>query len=110
MTAALYKLEVYVPGSHLEAVKQALFAAGAGQLGSYDSCCWQTEGGGQFRPLLGAKPHLGAIGQLEQVVEIKLELVCGADNLRQAVAAMLAAHPYEVPAYQVLAVVDLNSV
>lgn len=97
----MYKLCVFVPESHLDPVKQALFDAGAGRIGDYDSCCWQVAGEGQFRPRVGADPFIGTIGAVEAVVEYKIELVCDDDLIRKAVSAMKAAHPYEEPAYQV---------
>jgi len=97
----MYQIVVYVPESHLEVVKQALFKAGAGRIGDYDSCAWQSKGEGQFRPLVGSKPYLGQRGQLESVIEYKVELVCQDELLHRAIAAMLEAHPYETPAYSV---------
>ena len=76
----MYKLVFFVPESHLEAVKSAIFATGAGRIGHYDSCCWQTLGQGQFRPLPGSNPHLGTLNQTCQVPEYRVELVC-ADEL-----------------------------
>lgn len=102
----MYKLEVYVPDDYVEAVKRALFDAGAGRIGHYDSCCWQTKGSGQFRALDGAKPFVGDINAVCQESEAKLELVCAEDKIKAAVQALLSAHPYEEPAYQVIAVVD----
>ena len=101
----MYKLCFYVPQSHLEAVKQAAFDAGAGRIGDYDSCCWQVEGTGQFRPLAGSDPFLGRQGEIEQVPEYRVEMVCDRDHIKAAVAAMIAAHPYEEPAWDVLQVV-----
>lgn len=95
----MISLVVYVPESHLEKVKGALFAAGAGRLGNYDHCCWQTEGTGQFRPLAGSNPHLGEAGQLERVKEWKVEMVCPPERIEAAVAALRQAHPYETPAF-----------
>ncbi|MEQ9565781.1 MAG: NGG1p interacting factor NIF3, partial [Pseudomonadales bacterium] len=60
-----YKLVAYIPENHLETVKEALFAAGAGTQGAYDQCCWQVRGQGQFRPLEGSNPHLGKQDELE---------------------------------------------
>lgn len=97
----MYKLCLYVPASHLEAVKQALFAAGAGRIGDYDSCCWQVAGQGQFRPLTGSNPFIGEQGQIETVEEYKVELVCDDNVIAMVVAALKQAHPYEEPAYQV---------
>lgn len=98
----MFKIVVFVPGSHLEAVKEALFAAGAGRIGNYDRCAWQVQGQGQFRPLPGSAPHLGEQGRLEVVDEYRVELVCPAAQLAAAVAALKASHPYETPAYDVL--------
>lgn len=61
----MYKLSFFVPASHLETVKSALFEAGAGRIGDYDSCCWQTEGTGQFRALADSAPYLGQKGRVE---------------------------------------------
>ncbi|MBT8118345.1 MAG: YqfO family protein [Gammaproteobacteria bacterium] len=97
----MYKICVYVPEKHVETVKQALFDAGAGRIGNYDSCCWQTEGTGQFRPLQNSNPAIGSLNQVEQVREIKIELVCEDDLVKQAVQAMRKNHPYEEPAFDV---------
>jgi hypothetical protein len=97
----MYKLCVYVPESHLEPVKHALFDAGAGRIGDYDSCCWQTLGEGQFRPLEGSDPYLGSQGAVEKVPEYKLELVCDDSCLESALAALRSSHPYEEPAFDV---------
>ena len=63
----MYKICVYVPEKHVETVKRALFDAGAGRIGNYDSCCWQTDGIGQFRPLAGSNPAIGSQNVVEQV-------------------------------------------
>ncbi|MFT3930301.1 MAG: YqfO family protein [Spongiibacteraceae bacterium] len=97
----MYKLCVYVPTSHVEQVKQAMFDAGAGRIGDYDSCCWQVAGQGQFRPLAGANPFIGSQGNIETVEEYKVELVCEDALIADVVAALKQAHPYEEPAYQV---------
>jgi len=98
----MYKIGFYVPASHLEEVKQALFTTGAGRIGNYDSCCWQTLGQGQFRPLDGSQPFHGQQGQVEYVEEYRVELVCAAAEMEQAISALRAAHPYEEPAYDVV--------
>jgi len=97
----MYKICVYVPENAVETVKTALFDAGAGRIGNYDSCCWQTVGTGQFRPLQNSNPAIGSHGQVEQVDEIKIELVCEDTLIRDAISAMKKAHPYEEPAYDV---------
>ncbi len=101
----MYKLCFYVPESHLEEVKQAVFAAGAGRIGDYDSCCWQVAGEGQFRPLEGSQPFLGQKGSVERVPEYRVEMVCEPSRARQVVAALKSAHPYEEPAWEMVATV-----
>ena len=95
----MYKLCFYVPESHLELVKEAIFEAGAGRIGDYDRCCWQTLGQGQFRPLEGANPFIGTSGQVETVAEYKVEMVCADELVDAAVKALKQAHPYEEPAF-----------
>lgn len=102
----MFKLTFYVPDSHLEAVKTAVFAAGGGRIGDYDSCCWQCPGQGQFRPLDGADPFTGKVGELETVTEYRVELVCDEASISAVVRALKEAHPYEEPAYDVIAVLD----
>lgn len=104
----MFVLVTYVPGSHLEQVKQALFAAGAGAMDGYDSCCWQVEGRGQFRPLAGSHPYLGSQDRVEQVAEWRLELVVDEAHAAAAVEALKRAHPYEVPAYHLIPVMTLD--
>ena len=103
----MYKLCFYVPETHLESVKQAVFAVGGGRIGDYDHCCWEVLGQGQFRPLSGAKPFLGRADELERVAEYRVELVCADERVRDVVAALRQAHPYEEPAYDVWQLADL---
>ena len=79
-----------------------MFEAGAGRVGNYDCCAWQTRGEGQFRPLDGSTPFLGNQGQIETVIEYKLELVCEESCLKSVIAALKRAHPYEEVAYTVI--------
>ena len=102
MTEVIFKIEFYVPPSHLESVKDALFDAGAGQVGDYDRCAWQTLGQGQFRPGETSNPFLGSTNQLETVEEYKVELVCDSKILPEVLIAFRKAHPYEEPAYAVI--------
>lgn len=101
MKPKLYKIAFYVPVSHVEAVKSALFAAGAGRYENYDCCSWQTLGEGQFRPLKGSQPSLGKEGVVEKVSEYKVEMVCREDLLAAAKKSLLDSHPYEEPAYEI---------
>lgn len=95
----MYKLCFYVPQTHLEQVKEAVFAAGGGRIGNYDSCAWQVAGQGQFRPLQGSTPFLGNSNTLEIVDEYRVEMVVENTCIEAAIAALLAAHPYETPAF-----------
>lgn len=97
----MYKICVYIPLSHLEAVKNAMFAAGAGKVGNYSSCAWQVLGEGQFMPLSGSHAYIGAESHLERVSEYKVEMICEDSPIKDVIAALKAAHPYEEPAYQV---------
>ena len=97
----MYKLVFFVPPTHLETVKQAVFKAGAGRIGDYEHCCWQVLGEGQFRPLDGAKPFLGEVGSIEQVSEYRVEMVCQNGLIEPVIKALLGSHPYEEPAYDV---------
>lgn len=102
----MYKLCFYVPESYLEEVKAAVFEAGAGTVGYYDQCCWQTKGQGQFRPLAKSNPFIGkssvgAPGEVEFVDEFKVEMVCDNDLIKGVVKALREAHPYEEPAFNV---------
>ena len=106
----MYKLVFFVPDSHLELVKSAVFAAGAGRIGNYDQCCWQVSGQGQFRPLAGAAPYLGQQEQLETVSEYRVEMVCADACIAAAIAALRAAHPYEEPAFDAWRLADLEAV
>lgn len=101
-TDTLVKIEFYVPESHLETVKSAMFEAGAGRVGNYDSCAWQTAGVGQYRPLAGSRPFMGAQGSLETIPEYKVEMVCSETKINEVIVAMKESHPYEEVAYSVI--------
>ncbi len=103
----MYKIGFFVPEKYLEAVKVAMFNAGAGKIGRYDSCCWQIEGVGQFRPLEGSQPFLGENGSLTRVQEFKVEMVCDAICIKEVINALKITHPYETPAYEVFEMIDL---
>lgn len=97
------KLVVYVPTSDAQRVIDALAAAGAGTIGDYERCAWTVEGVGTFRPRGGAQPTIGHRGEIEQVVETRVEMVVPARRRRAAVEALRTAHPYEEPAFDLLA-------
>jgi hypothetical protein len=105
----MYKLSFYVPESHLEPVKNALFAKGAGHYKSYDHCCWQVKGEGQFRPLADSQPYLGRTRQLEKVVEYKVEMICIDAVVKNVVQTLLNVHPYEEPAYEIYKILTIDN-
>ncbi|WP_199506915.1 MULTISPECIES: YqfO family protein [unclassified Psychrobacter] len=103
----MYKLTVFIPDDALETVKSALFAAGAGKIGNYSDCCWQVKGTGQFKPLAGSQPHIGAQDKIEQVEEWRVEMVVSDIHIHTVIKALKDAHPYETPAYDVIKVIDI---
>ncbi len=100
-------LVVSVPTADAGRLRAALTAAGAGQIGSYDSCTWSVAGTGAFRPLPGAAPAVGEVGRLEQVDEVRIETVVPADRRDEVLRVLLATHPYETPAWSLLPSVPL---
>ncbi len=100
---ALDKWVVFVPVENAAAVREALFAAGAGNIGDYSHCSWTVSGTGQFLPGSGAAPTLGTVGAIEHVAEERIEVIAPAGLRRQVLAAMRAAHIYEEPAFDVFA-------
>jgi hypothetical protein len=95
------KLVVFVPAEALDAVREAVFAAGAGRIGDYERCSWYTEGTGTFRALPGASPAVGEVGAEERVPELRLETVFPAERRDDVVAALCGVHPYEEPAFDI---------
>jgi len=100
------KLTVYVPVADADRVRAALADAGAGRIGDYDQASFSTPGEGRFRPLEGAAPTIGSVGRPEVVEEVRVEVVLPRGRRAPVVAAMLAAHPYEEPAFDVVELTD----
>jgi hypothetical protein len=103
----MLKLIFYVPVESAEAVKTALFNIGAGKIGNYDQCSFETIGIGQFRALKGATPSIGELGILEKISEAKVEMVLDDIIVKEAIRVLKEVHPYETPAYQVLQCLDV---
>ena len=95
----MIQIVVFIPLTHKDQVKEAMFAAGGGKIGHYDCCSFESTGVGQFRPLNGANPFIGTPGEIEQVPEVRLEMTCEDHLYESVIKAMLHAHPYETPAY-----------
>jgi dinuclear metal center YbgI/SA1388 family protein len=98
----LDKWVVYVPAGDADAVREAMFAAGAGQIGDYSHCSWSVAGTGQFLPHDGAAPAIGRVGSVERVAEDRVETIAPAAQRRAILTAVRAAHPYEEPAFDIL--------
>jgi structural hemagglutinin/hemolysin toxin protein RtxA len=103
----MIQIVVFIPAFHKEAVKQAMFEAGAGMLGNYDRCCFEHPGTGQFRPLKGSHAFVGEVGKLELVEEVKVEMMCDEKYLSAVITAMKLTHPYETPAYYAINTVNI---
>ena len=95
----LMKLTFFVPSHKAELVLDALFAAGAGQVGNYSECSFQSAGEGTFRPGTGSNPYLGEVGKLERVAEQRVEILFPAHLEARIMRALRQAHPYEEVAY-----------
>ena len=108
MTPPLDVLVFYSPVESTEDDLAAVFAAGAGALGDYRECAFVTAGTGQFRPVDGAHPAVGVVGDLEKLAENRVELVVDRALRARVVAALRAAHPYEEPAFHVLETADVD--
>lgn len=101
------KWVIYVPCEHAEAVREAVFAAGAGHIGDYSHCSWSVTGTGQFLPHDGATPAIGTVGAVEHVTEDRVEVIAPAAARARIRAALHAAHPYEEPAFDVFTLAPL---
>ncbi|MFW5752253.1 MAG: Nif3-like dinuclear metal center hexameric protein [bacterium] len=101
MKGILRKIVTFVPGSHEQKVREALFEAGAGHLGDYDSCSYNIKGTGTFRGLEGTNPFLGEKGKLSLEEETRIETIFPAYLSGKIVNALLESHPYEEVAYDI---------
>ena len=102
------KLEIFLPESHLPQLRQALRAADAGHIGGYDSCLSWSPVTSCWRPLAGAHPYLGQVGELCTQPEVKVEVTCLTARLSETLAAVRAAHPYEEPVINVIPLLALG--
>ncbi|MFO7617314.1 MAG: Nif3-like dinuclear metal center hexameric protein [Bacteroidales bacterium] len=105
----LLKLVCFVPTAHLEALSNAVFAAGAGHIGQYDGCGFSTNGTGTFRAGEGANPFVGKVGALHREEEARFETIVPKPLLGRVISAMLAAHPYEEVAYDLIPLLNVNA-
>lgn len=96
---SLLKLVTFVPDSHADNVRNALFKAGAGNIGDYDSCSYNISGEGSFRANENANPFVGKTGEIHFEKEIRIETILPKFKQDEVLRALLAVHPYEEPAY-----------
>ncbi|MDR6795661.1 NGG1p interacting factor NIF3 [Acinetobacter calcoaceticus] len=104
----MLKLIYYVPDSHLELTKQAIFSAGAGGIGNYEHCAWQVKGIGQFKPVKGADPYIGQLNELEQVDEWRVETIVLEEKASAVAKSLKASHPYEEPAFEFIQIIEID--
>lgn len=98
---ALFKIVVFVPESHVQELRDAFNEGGAGQIGDYSHCTFQSAGQGTFRPSEESNPYIGEKNEITYVDEKKLEAVVPKRNLSKIIDAIISAHPYEKPAYDI---------
>lgn len=96
-----HKIVVYVPIKNADEVREAIGKAGGGKLGKYSFCSFSTRGIGRFKPEEGAHPHIGKVGELEQVEEERIEITCNTTVVGSVIAAIKRTHPYEEVAMDV---------
>jgi dinuclear metal center YbgI/SA1388 family protein len=106
-SSRLDKWVIFVPAENAEAVRAAVFDAGAGHIGDYSHCSWTGSGTGQFLPHDGASPAIGSVGSIERVTEERVEVIAPVTSRATVLTAMRAAHPYEEPAFDVFALAPL---
>ena len=96
------KLEIFIPESHLPALQRALREVDAGHIGQYDCCMSCTPVNSFWRPLEGADPYLGTVGEISSEPEMKVEVTCFMQRLDETIEAVKAVHPYEEPVIQAI--------
>jgi dinuclear metal center YbgI/SA1388 family protein len=104
----LKRLITFCPADNAEDVRKAVFDAGAGTIGNYSECSFNTPGTGTFKALAGADPHIGEIGKRFSGEEIKMEFVYKSFQESKVVAALLKAHPYEEVAFDLIALTNAD--
>lgn len=105
-SSQLVKLAVFVPATHHDIVMKAVLDAGAGHIGNYSHCSFNTVGTGTFKPLEGSNPYIGTSGSLERVEEVKIETIIEVSKMDKVITEMLKAHPYEEVAYDIYPLVN----
>lgn len=102
MEFSYFKLEIFIPETHLVPLQLALQQVDAGHIGNYDSCLSYSPVTGTWRPLEGTHPYLGSVGEISSEPELKVEVTVRACRLEETIAAIKAVHPYEEPVINVI--------
>lgn len=100
------KIVVFVPMTHTDIVRKAMGDAGAGVMGNYKYCSFSSKGVGKYLPSEGAKPFIGEVGKMEEVEEVRLEMICPKDKAKDVISAMKKVHPYEEIAFDIYPLLD----
>ena len=100
------KIIVHVPLDSADKVREAIGDTGAGTVGEYTHCSFSSVGTGRFVPSADANPHIGKTGQLEEVEEVSIEVVCERDTAKIALEAIRKAHPYEEVGFEIIPLLD----
>lgn len=102
MTVQYYKLEIFLPETHLPQLQAVLRTVDAGHIGNYDSCLSYSRVTSTWRPLEGTTPYIGHTGEISVEPELKVEVCCAAGRLEETVKAIKGAHPYEEPVINII--------
>ena len=105
----LYRIETFVPINFADKVASAMFEAGAGSIGNYDSCSFVSEGKGSFKANENAHPYVGTIGEIHKENESKIEVICPKNKLYSVIASINHTHPYEEPVIDIIPLENSNS-
>ena len=100
------KIEIYVPVSHVIKLRDALNEIGACRVGNYDNCISVTEVTGYWRPLDGANPYDGVVGEISEGSECKMEVRCKIEYVRKAIKVIKEIHPYEEVLYNIVPIIN----
>ena len=106
----LYHLIIYCPEESADQIRSVAADAGAGKIGNYDSCSFSSKGTGRYRPLEGADPTIGSVGELQEVPEERIEMMATEEAIHDVIASIKEAHPYEEPAIHVLPMEDYKAI
>ncbi len=97
----IVKLAVFVPVTHADQVRKAMGDAGAGKIGNYSHCSFSVTGVARYKPLNGANPVIGSVGEFAEAEEERIEAVCSKDLLQGVMAAVKQVHPYDEVSFDI---------